>query len=393
MTMRPLRYARGFTLIELMVALLIGTILMLGLVQVFAASRAAYQLSEGLGRVQENGRFALDFLQRDIRMAGHFGCVNDQAHARNSPPGLGTTFTDEPGLAFGVSIQGYEADDTAPGDELVLEETPATGGTAYSPNLPAEIAAATANRVDGSDIIVLRFLAPEGVPVTAVAGTATTPIFSFDPARWDVLRSGVDNPGLFGVADCLNTVVFQAAAVDSGAGTVTAGAATAINDDPAFSKIFTQGQATLYRAESVVYYVGTSNGRPSLYRTRFAATPNGNLVAQSQELVEGVENLQILYGQDRELDPARAPTGYINRQQTAEAVEGSVADPNEAWRRVGAVQVGLLTVSPERAGAPQPDAANPPLNALGVDFTPPADGRYRTVYQSTVALRNRLYGN
>lgn len=37
-------------------------------------------LAEGSARAQENGRFALEFLQRDIRMAGHFGCVNDQAH-------------------------------------------------------------------------------------------------------------------------------------------------------------------------------------------------------------------------------------------------------------------------------------------------------------------------
>ena len=45
-----------------------------------AASRTASRLAEGNARAQENGRFAQEFLQRDIRMAGHFGCVNDQAH-------------------------------------------------------------------------------------------------------------------------------------------------------------------------------------------------------------------------------------------------------------------------------------------------------------------------
>ena len=74
------RTSQGLSLIELMIALLIGTILLLGVVQVFGASRTAYQLSEGMSRTQENARFALDYLQRDIRMAGHFGCVNDQAH-------------------------------------------------------------------------------------------------------------------------------------------------------------------------------------------------------------------------------------------------------------------------------------------------------------------------
>lgn len=69
----------GLSLVELMIALVISLVLMLGVVQVFMASQAASRLSEGASRVQENARFALDFLERDIRMAGHMGCVNDQA--------------------------------------------------------------------------------------------------------------------------------------------------------------------------------------------------------------------------------------------------------------------------------------------------------------------------
>ena len=84
-----------------------------------------------MGRSQENARFAIDFLQRDIRMAGHFGCVNDQAHARNVPPGMATTFAvpAHPGLDFGVSIQGYEANDTAPGASVTLAGSPPNAAT------------------------------------------------------------------------------------------------------------------------------------------------------------------------------------------------------------------------------------------------------------------------
>ena len=212
------RNMRGLSLIELMIAMLIGLFLVLGLVQVFAASRTSYQLSEGLARVQENGRFAMDFLQRDVRMAGHFGCVNDQAHARLTPNGLGTTFAAAPpsALRFDKSIEGYEATGTAPGAEgIALPETPTTGGTTYTPALPADIAAATNNRVPNSDIIVLRYLAPEGVPVTAIGGTANSPVYSFDKARWDVLRSGADEPSLFGASDCMNAMVSQASAVSN----------------------------------------------------------------------------------------------------------------------------------------------------------------------------------
>ena len=101
------RSIRGLSLIELMIALLIGSILMIGVVQVFAASRTAYQLSEGMSRVQENGRFALDYLQRDIRMAGHFGCVNDQARGQINGA-LNSHFAANGPMDFGFSVRGYE---------------------------------------------------------------------------------------------------------------------------------------------------------------------------------------------------------------------------------------------------------------------------------------------
>ncbi|MGY0556392.1 PilW family protein [Lysobacter sp. A421] len=381
---------RGLSLIELMIAMLIASILMLGLVQIFSGSRAAYQLSEGLARTQENSRFAMDFLQRDIRMAGHFGCVNDQAHARNTPPGMNTTFAavPHPALNYDISIRGFEANSTGPNDTLSVSADPEAGGDAYTPALPAGIAAAIPRRIAGSDIIALRFLAPEGVPITSISGTAGQPVFNFDPSRWDVLRSGVGDPGLFGVADCLNATVFQAKAV--AAGSVTMGAAPN-NAATTMTKAYTPGQSMLYRAESVVYYIGRNDfGRPSLYRLQYTAAPDGVLVTDNQELVEGIENLQLLYGQDRVIDPARSPTGHIDRQLVASGVESSQPAAADGWRRVGSVQIGLLAASPDPSSASQAETA---LAALGVTYTAPSDGRFRAVYQSTIAVRNRLYGN
>jgi len=384
----------GLTLIELMVAMVIGLLLILGVIQIFSASRSAYQLSAGLARVQENGRFALDYLQRDMRMVGHFGCVNDQAHTRQSPATLTTTLAaTHPALLFGESIQGFEANDTEPGSEVTLSQTPTAGGDAYTPALPAEFAAALDNRVAGSDIVALRFLAPDGVPVTSISGTPAAPQFNFDASRLPVLQSGVTNPGLFGVADCLSATVFQAGAVDAGGAVVMN--ASAPNNTGDFTSVFTAGQTMLYRAEIVIYYVGVNNeGTSSLYRLRYQATPNGALVPQKEELVEGVENMQILYGQDRVVDPALPPTGYIDKQEVAGDIETSTTLPADGWRRIGAVQLGLVMSSPEIAGAPQAESDSPSaLNALGTTFKPPSDGHYRSVYQTTIALRNRLYGN
>lgn len=388
------RFAVGLSLIELMIALVIGLIVMLGVIQIFAASKEAYRLSEGLARVQENGRFAMDALQRELRMVGHFGCVNDQAQALQSPNSLVSTLGvgGHPVLDFSRSIQGYEAAKTKPTSELTISEVPATGGKDFSPSLPDEIEKVLKNRVNGSDIVALRYLMPEGVPVTAIAGTAQKPIFNFDAARLSILQSGVSDPGLFGIADCLSTTIFQASAVNTKAASVTFGEAP--NNAGSFSNIYARGQAVLYRAESIVFYVGydVDSKQSSLYRVRFAANPAGELIAGVPEpLVEGVENLQLMYGQDRALT-ALAPSGYIDRQGTAEDVESSLSDSAAAWRRVGAVQVGLLMSSPDRASARQADGQSA-LNLLGVALKAPDDKRLRAVYQSTVAIRNRLYGN
>ncbi len=74
---RPLlRRARGVTLIELMVALTIGSFLMIGAITVLTQSRTAYRVMESVSRLQENARFALDALEPDIRMASYFGLTS-----------------------------------------------------------------------------------------------------------------------------------------------------------------------------------------------------------------------------------------------------------------------------------------------------------------------------
>ena len=62
--------ARGFTLIELMISLAIGSIILGAVLYIFLSNSQTYRLNEAQSRVQENGRFALEFLTREIRHAG-----------------------------------------------------------------------------------------------------------------------------------------------------------------------------------------------------------------------------------------------------------------------------------------------------------------------------------
>lgn len=391
------RRSSGFSLIELLIALAIGAVLVLGLVEVFAASRVAYQMAEGVGRVQENARFAMDYLQRDVRMAGHMGCVNDEARFLTNPAGFRNAIDPvaHPELDYAMAIQGYEAAGTGPGDTFALPDyddadyTPtAWAGASTSPPLPGYIANLTPAPIAGSDIVALRYLSAEGIPVTSFAAGATTTI-TVDKGRWDavIADNGYAAPSLLGIADCLNATTFQATSNPTSAGSFTV-EDSGLNALSLETDNFTQGQAVLHRAESAVFYIGrnATSGQPSLYRARYtAAAGSGALTlvgGAPEELVEGVENVQLIYGVDDQTDPAQPPTGYVATQ--------SVATSAMTWRRVGLVQVAFLARSPERAAAGT--ALNSP-RLLGVTMTPPEDGRLRTVYESTIALRNRLYGN
>lgn len=379
------RNMRGVSLIELMIAIAIGSLLLLGLVQVFSASRAAYNTSEGLARVQENGRFAIDYLQRDLRMAGHFGCVNDQAHwvkgTGDLVNHLGTAID---ALNFNLSVVGYEATGTAPGDDLEV----GGGAATWAPALPDEIS--TLNPVGGSDVIALRYLVSEGVPVESlsnVGGAGTPTEVEFPLSRTEALTSGgVAAPSLFAVADCSQVDVFAGTLVGD---IVRADAA----DFTAKYGATPAAQTMLYRAESIVYYVAPgASGQPSLWRAR--ADKSGAYPAGGrEELIEGIESLQFLYGRDSTavISAETPPVGNINQQDTAATLGAASAE----WLRVGLVQVGVLVASPGRAGVAEPAGNDQQPHVLGVRFAPPTtpDARYRGSYEVTVAMRNRLFGN
>lgn len=65
------RQQLGLSLVELMVALVLGLVLMTGIIQVFLSSRQTYTTNEAMARMQENGRFALEFISRSARLAGY----------------------------------------------------------------------------------------------------------------------------------------------------------------------------------------------------------------------------------------------------------------------------------------------------------------------------------
>lgn len=78
------RQNRGFGLIELLVALALGLIVVLGVVQIFIAAKNTYVSQNSAAAMQEDARFVLSKMIQEIRMVGMFGCLGTITDSSNA---------------------------------------------------------------------------------------------------------------------------------------------------------------------------------------------------------------------------------------------------------------------------------------------------------------------
>lgn len=107
------RLARGFSLMEVLLALALGLVLMLGVSQVVISSHATQASQQAAMVLQDDARFVLGKMVRDIRQAGMFGC-------------LGTTFIDDAPPAFERPVS-WSAQNRAKALTLVTVEVGGAG--------------------------------------------------------------------------------------------------------------------------------------------------------------------------------------------------------------------------------------------------------------------------
>lgn len=327
--MRIFRQA-GFSLIELMIAITLGFVVIGALGTVFLGSRQSYRVQEGMSRLQENGRYALDLMARDIRQAGFLGCARDATLANIVSPA--TDFN-----TYTAGITGYES------------------------TLPNGLTAA--ERIAGTDIIKLQFGSAASVNLTGNMGTTNANIqLSGNPNNF------VAGDVLF-VTDCSNLDVFKATNVSQG-GTVTIAHSSSANSSNNLSKLYGPN-AEVMLLQTAIYYVGNGvGGAPTLYRKRLV----GSALTAGEELAEGVQDMQILYGEDVNGDLA------ADRYLDATAIGSNMTN-------VVSVRLSLLMRSLDEI------ATEPVTYTFNGVTTTPADRFLRRVFSTTVTLRNRAAAN
>lgn len=66
---------KGFGLVEVMIAVTLGIVVVLGITQIFVSAKQSYLTQDATSRLQEDARYVLSRMVQDIRMAGMFGCL------------------------------------------------------------------------------------------------------------------------------------------------------------------------------------------------------------------------------------------------------------------------------------------------------------------------------
>jgi type IV pilus assembly protein PilW len=104
------RRMRGFTLIELMIAMLLGLIVIGGVTSIFLANQQTYRTNEALSDVQEGARVSFEMLARDIRTAGLAGCNTASGRVANTVNNTSTNWFAD----WNNALRGYDDASTDP---------------------------------------------------------------------------------------------------------------------------------------------------------------------------------------------------------------------------------------------------------------------------------------
>ncbi len=173
---------QGFSIVELMIAILIGLIVLTGLITVFDTSQKMSRTQNGLARIQENGRYVLSLMRDQVSQAGYSYCIAEKESSpvlggpidpllppppaalastkiawnlktANFIPGVPTEILSGE-IAFdpGYLLFGHECD--AGGNCIPALTAP---GADISANVPA-VGTGDGDRIAGTDVLTVRYL-------------------------------------------------------------------------------------------------------------------------------------------------------------------------------------------------------------------------------------------
>ncbi|HEY8570576.1 PilW family protein [Microbulbifer sp.] len=335
---------RGLSLIELMVGLLLSSILLLGVLQIFDSNRDTLRLQTAFARIQESGRFGMDMLTKEIRIADYWGCAPDSDSIRNHLDKTDADYTpdvlDDLGKKGVLGING--ASSLTIGSIAVKEGSDvlylrgsddACGGTGRMvPSLTAAalMASQDCNVEEGDVVLLANCQSGELMTITQVQGGG-----GGNSDKKTLVHNTGNNPVPGRIDNATKTLQREYGA-----------------------------DARILVPYSRSFFVGQNvTGGLSLFmRQNF-----GN----AQELIPGIEDMQLLGGRDADNDDV------VDVWEPMSMVETDM-------EQVLAIKVELLVSSDDRVNADDAKLTN--IDGLEKEYV---DGKLRKVYLSSAKIRNR----
>ncbi len=334
-------------MVEILVALVISLFLLGGVVQVYIGNKASYSFTDAIGRIQENGRFAMETMAQDLRMAGFFGCAT------------------------------FDPDDTENIINNLNVDSPDYNPALHDFLAGGIITGSDGDGLNGSDSITVRGAKPTQVnvhPPYNVSSSAMLHVTATASIQPDdiVMVSNCRGADIFQVTNKTNSTNASQNAIVHNTGAPTAGTPGNYNPDSckggggsAHCLSQTYGSdAAMFEMQTVTYSIQAGASAPALWRSE-----NGNDI----ELVDGVEEMQILYGLDTDGD--NFPNQYVTIDNVPDTFD------------IMSIRLMLLLRSDSDFLAED----NQTYTFNGATVTP-ADRRLRQIFTTTIALRNRLGG-
>jgi type IV pilus assembly protein PilW len=313
-------HMRGLTLVELMIALMLGLLVVGSASAIFISNRQTYRATEGLGRVQENGRIAFELMARDLREAGGNPCGNAQ---REEPLKLVNVINNSATrwwTSWNSGITGYEgtialgnpANRVAATDAIDLMAGDSSSAATVSQHTTGAFGIKLNTADHGfraSDLaIVCDWTQASLFQVTSVAGN-------------EIRHASGGTPG-----NCTSGLGYAISTAVCGGGPARVRQYGPDLDDP-------NASATVIRMQPVRWYIGTNaDGGRSLFRAALV-NDGGVLTERNQEIAEGINDMRLLY----------------LLEGAADYVDAS-AIPANRWNDVTAVRVILDLLSADGAG-------------------------------------------
>jgi len=346
----------GFSMVELMVSLTLSLILIGGVLSLVYSSKVAYMENERVAGTQEGGRAAFEMIMRDLRGSGFPGCAQpiDKLVYSNNQLNNPTSVL----WALNLPLQGYEG----------------TSGT-WTPALDPILSGAASAPAANNDILVIR-TTRAGLPQMRIPDKmgATDKVTVTKSSAQKVVGN------TFVISDCQSETFFAASVTDNDTtATLTpiTGGTAPNNQSASLVTDFLKG-ALVTPVDTVIYYIAPSStpavqgapAGPALWR--IVSSVNN---AQPEELVPGVERMELKYGVDADGDT------IVDEYDDADAV-----DAGGKWDNVVSVRVAILVRSLQPNS---PDFDKKTYTLLDSSAGPFNDHYERSLYTTTVALRNR----